>query len=302
MKRQAKSIHELNLNTVLFHQEFQENYRAKYKLNKSCQRNRIHSHNHYEILFSITGDIHFLINENVYPLIGNDLILLNSTDIHGFIFSHDSMLERYVVEFNPAYIRSLCTDFNILSIFDNPGREPILHLTYEQAQVFLSLFNKLKSLDDPSDTYALPLYRKLAFTELLLQTGKFAQESQQTFRISGDPKVERMQKILAYINAHLSEDLTVEHLARTFFISSSYLSSIFKSFTGYTVNQYIISKRILLASNLLKENCSVQYAAEQSGFNNYAHFIRTFKKLTGYPPKQYAKYFSSLLDFKDEPR
>lgn len=292
MKRKATPIQELNLDTILFHQEFENNYRIKYQLNKSHGRKQIHTHNFYEILFCMTDNIYFLINDKVYPLIGNDLIFLNSTDVHGFIFDHDTLLERYIIEFNPDYINNVCEDFDLLQDFRSDDRIPIVHLNFEQTQTFLSLFNKLKSLETVEEEPTLPLYKKIRFTELLLQAHRYSKTAENTFSPSSNPKVMRMQNILSYINNHLADDLSVTNIAENFYISPSHLSSVFKQFTGLTINQYIINQRILLASSLLKENHSVQAVAEQSGFNNYAHFIRTFKKHVGISPKQYAKNFS----------
>lgn len=292
MKRKVKSVQELNLDTIVFHQEFKNNYRIKHQLNKSHGRNQIHTHNFYEILFCKTDNIYFLINDKVYPLIGNDLIFLNPTDVHGFIFNHDALLERYIIEFDPNYIRNICEDFDLLQIFNNDERNPIIHLNFEQSQTFLSLFNKLKSLENLEEEPTLPLCKKIAFTELLLQAYHYSKTVKNTSLSSDNPKVMRMQNILSYINNNLAEKLSVTDIAEKFYISPSHLSAIFKQFTGLTINQYIINQRILLASSLLKENSSVQSAAEKSGFYNYAHFIRTFKKHVGISPKQYAKNFT----------
>lgn len=294
MNKYSQPREELELNTFFFHQEFEEDYRIKHVITKTNWGHRLHTHNFYELFFCMSGNMKFLINETVYYLRKNDLILLNSTDVHGIINDTDNLFERYVIEFDPEYITALRDSFDILEIFISPCRPHILHLNTAQSQNFLFQFNKLDSYEHPQNEFALPLYKKLAFTELLLLVNTFADSAAAAAPEKEDPKTERLERILSYINSHITEDLTVNSLAEQFYLSPSYLSSIFKSFTGYTVNSYIINQRISIASRLLKQNFSVQEAAEKSGFNNYAHFIRTFKKYTGYSPKQFAKSNSKL--------
>lgn len=56
-----------------------------------------------------------------------------------------------------------------------------------------------------------------------------------------------------------------------------------------TVKEYIISKRINLAQEYLRKDYSVSAVCDMAGFNNYSHFIRTFKNIVLISPKQYSK-------------
>ncbi len=293
MNKRSQALNTLNLVTFFFHQEFENDYRIKHVITKTNWGHRLHTHNFFEIFFCLSSNMRFLINETVYSLRENDLILLNSADVHGIINDTNLLFERYVIEFDPNYTADFCQYYNVLEVFETESHPHILHLNTNQTQIFLSLFNKLYSYENPQDTYAWPLYRKIAFAELMLQINNFASNSNIPAIEDEDPKTNRMQNILSYINNHLSDNLSITSLAERFYISPSYLSSIFKTFTGYSVNNYIINQRIILATKLLKQNLSVQEVADKSGFYNYAHFIRTFKKYTGYAPKQYMKTLSS---------
>lgn len=57
--------------------------------------------------------------------------------------------------------------------------------------------------------------------------------------------------------------------------------------------EYVIQLRVLEAQRLLRQGVSVQEAGERSGFQTYAHFIRTFSAISGISPKQYAKQFKN---------
>lgn len=99
-----------------------------------------------------------------------------------------------------------------------------------------------------------------------------------------DPKVE---EILRYIAAHLEEDLTVERLAKRFYLSRYYLMHRFKAVTGYTIHQYVSQKRLLRAGELIRAGTPVMKAAEQVGFSEYSTFLRAFRGVFHMNPRDF---------------
>jgi len=92
---------------------------------------------------------------------------------------------------------------------------------------------------------------------------------------------------LQFIQLHLAENLSLDRLSEEFYLNKYHLGQLFKRATGFTINEYVIHRRILRARELLKRKLPVQQVGEAVGFRNNSHFIRTFKKLLGVPPKQY---------------
>lgn len=87
-----------------------------------------------------------------------------------------------------------------------------------------------------------------------------------------------------------SEDLTREAVAKRVFLNPDYLDRLFKKESGYSVTEFIVSKRMLLAQDLLmKTNLAVGSIASQAGYTNLAHFSRRFKQVVGMNPKDYRK-------------
>ena len=79
-------------------------------------------------------------------------------------------------------------------------------------------------------------------------------------------------------------------LAEAHGISTGYLSSQLKAELGLSFSEYITSKRIQKAKELLAdESLSVESIAEQTGYNDYFYFIKVFKKNTGISPSKYRK-------------
>lgn len=100
----------------------------------------------------------------------------------------------------------------------------------------------------------------------------------------------RVDQISSYVNQHIAEPLSTEILAAQFYLSSSYISRLFKAATGTTIGKYITAKRITKAKELLAEGYTVSEASISCGFQDYSSFFRAFTKATGLPPKKYAQF------------
>ena len=97
-----------------------------------------------------------------------------------------------------------------------------------------------------------------------------------------------VQNILMIIDAELEENLTLSVLAKRVNVNSSYLSSLFKKDTGYTLTEYVNLKRIELAKRLLTTTSEqVQSISHDCGILDVNYFVKIFKKNTGKTPKQY---------------
>jgi len=104
-----------------------------------------------------------------------------------------------------------------------------------------------------------------------------------------DRDYKRIKPVIQYIHGNLESNLSLDELAGIFYLSKYHLGYLFKKATGFTINEYIISRRISKARELLKNNLPVSQVCEMVGFRNLSHFIRTFKKMVGMSPKKYAK-------------
>lgn len=102
-----------------------------------------------------------------------------------------------------------------------------------------------------------------------------------------------IEKTLTYINEHLSEKISLDTLACLAAMGKTNYSNVFKKVTGMTVWDYILNARVELAANLLLEkkgDYNITEVAYKCGFNNSAHFNKTFKKLKGKTPSDFKKY------------
>ena len=92
----------------------------------------------------------------------------------------------------------------------------------------------------------------------------------------------KIMDLLAYINEHLAEDLSIDHLAQTFYISRYHMMRLFKEEMGYTIGNYISYKRLSLAKELIEKGMPVTQACLDCGFKDYSTFSRAYKKRFGH--------------------
>jgi AraC family transcriptional regulator len=104
---------------------------------------------------------------------------------------------------------------------------------------------------------------------------------------SGLPRA-KLNRAIAYITAHLSEDIKIVDIAAHLGISQYHFGRLFKQSTGITVHNYLIQQRVKRAQHLLREtDLSILVIAEQCGFANPSHLARCFRKQLGITPRQF---------------
>ena len=275
----------------IINETLEKDYLIKYAKGTSSNTNKFHFHDLYEIYFSLSDNIKCFINDKVYDVSYGDVFLFSPTDFHKIVASGNAEYERYFILFNPIYIQYLSTqETDLLKCFS--GREsdstPVIHLDNADSKRFTKLldkalyFSNLKNFGDD-------IYKKITLGEILIMTSKNYDNKNFTPCSTSVSSYNKISSIITYIDSHLENKLTLDLLSSNFFISKYYMETLFKSTTGLTVNEYIITKRILRAKELLKKNLTVTLVSEMTGFNNYSHFIRTFTKMVHISPKQYSK-------------
>jgi two-component system response regulator YesN len=96
-----------------------------------------------------------------------------------------------------------------------------------------------------------------------------------------------------YISEHYMEQITLDHIARELYLNPVYLGSLFKSKTGISFTNWLLSVRIEKAKELLKTTRhSIYEVAELVGYSDAKHFSRLFFKIEGIKPIEYRKLYS----------
>lgn len=115
-----------------------------------------------------------------------------------------------------------------------------------------------------------------------------------TMQLELGPMPALIQNAVKEIEKHFQEELTLDRLADSLFVSKYYLTREFKRYVGTSPNEYLIVTRLNHAKELLKYSAlSVEDICSRSGFHYTSYFITQFKKHENCTPLQYRKEWIS---------
>ncbi|MCZ8514230.1 AraC family transcriptional regulator [Paenibacillus filicis] len=108
---------------------------------------------------------------------------------------------------------------------------------------------------------------------------------------SGESAYHRVQPVLAYMEQHLGEDLSLEELAAVIGSSPQYLCRMFKQSIQMSPVGYLIRLRLQKAKELLLENgdISVSEIGRNVGFHTSSYFCSVFRQHEGITPLEFRK-------------
>ena len=106
-------------------------------------------------------------------------------------------------------------------------------------------------------------------------------------------KPELLDRVLAYVEDHLSEKITLAEIARNFFVSESTITQTFRKKMGISFYRCVTQRRLIAAKRMIENGCNLDTTAERVGFSDYSSFFRAFKQEYGISPRQYRKMQSN---------
>jgi AraC-like DNA-binding protein len=93
----------------------------------------------------------------------------------------------------------------------------------------------------------------------------------------------------AFLEAHLSANITLEELSLQVGVSPFYLSRLFRRCTGLPPHAYLKQRRIVKAKAMLRRGVPIVQVAVATGFADQSHLTRHFKQIVGVTPGRYAR-------------
>ena len=249
----------------------------------------LHHHDYYEIYFFQSGNVSYNIESRNYLLSPGDVLIISPNELHQPIFGEEKqMYERTVLWISKAFLDRLDLPGQEVSrCFDtsHPKHTNLLRpdgVTREVINYPLSVLQK--EMDSPE--YAAELYAMGCLAQLLVLINRLAARPNRETepRENADSVVYR---VLAYINEHYHEDLSLDFLANKFFISKYHLSREFNRLVGTSVYRYIIQKRLVIAKQMMSSGMPTSEVYQHCGFGDYSNFYRAFKSEYQISPREF---------------
>lgn len=267
--------------SAFYHTELQLGYDYVYSINPTPTNEpnyKLHNHDdQYEIFLFIKGDANFHIEGNIYSSHPHALYITRPFEMHYNEFLSSATYERIVINIPIAFFKQHnCPELE--SVFLN--RALGTHCQIPAHIVDQEMFDRILKINHYLQQGAF-LIAQGVLLEFLYLLNTITEPL--TCPTTED---ERITQMLLYINAHLTDTLSLTDLADQFFINKHYLCRLFKKVTGYTVNHYINHKRLILVHDLHKQGQTLLEASLNAGFNSYAHFYKTHRTILGTSPKE----------------
>lgn len=136
-----------------------------------------------------------------------------------------------------------------------------------------------ESMEQFTDDEKCRSIAKLIESYLLMLSEKNADEGQNDNSLISNVK--------AYVEANLEYDIRLSDIAELFYYNEVYLGRLFRSKVGVGFKDYVNSRRVKLAEQMLCSDTAVTEVARRCGFNSATYFNRVFKSHTGKSPTEY---------------
>lgn len=235
------------------------------------------SHEFWEMMYVDTGVVNVKLDDKVYRVEQGEALFFGENQFHTQWADDDKAPCFVTVSFHMTFSDSLFLLGRKFAL-DNELKDMISKILYEKEHT-------LYDMEDMIICYLKELIIKLVRMEKL----EYIMSSQPSgFRIQLENSI--VQKAIDYIHRNISKKIAIPDIANSIPVSPTYLSSVFKKYSGLTIVQYMNEYRLEHSKELIRTTgLNLTELSEQLGFSTVHYFSSQFKKRYGISPSDYAK-------------
>ena len=241
-----------------------------------------HWHQELELIYVLEGYTEIVINDHMFVLNQEDIILTNAYDIHEL---HGS----------DAVILSVQIDLEKLGVPEDE-REGLTFDCNSSLEIDKTPYQKIKVLIASLINYNLKYQDNSRYANLSILYSLFAEFMNKYRVISNSKKTQpkkylaRLREIIKYLNDNYNKGITLKELSNVFDLTVPYISSFFDKYFGNNFQDYYDELRISKSIPTLLENkLTLDDMAIKFGFTDARGYVRAFKKIYNTTPTEYRK-------------
>lgn len=249
-----------------------------------------HWHESLEILFILKGNVNIVIDDTLYNLKQEDVIVINMNEIHTVSADGDNMILALQIPID--FIKYHYEDIENIkfcnSVFlENENKDIVDEIRHILAK---TMWTYSKDEED------CELKMQALVLELIYILCRNFKENNSLNNKNSNKYSERLKRIIEFIDKNYKEDITLSSLAEREYLSSAYLSKFFSKYMGKNFHGYLSSIKLEHAvKDLIYTDLSITEVALNNGFSNEKTFFNLFKENYGQTPNSYRKKIKANL-------
>ena len=222
-----------------------------------------HKHNHYEIVYYISGNGDVVIDEKKYKFSSNTFSITTPKHSHR--------------EYSKDNVDLIYVGFTVPEGYKFKTKNGLYRCPTNVR--LLANLKEIKLENDQKDLFSEQRISSLIESMIILISRAVLTTKEKSLEMS---------EIKKYINGNVEKNLTGLSIAKHFNYSYDYFRKVFKEYFRVSISDFISKNRVDHALNLLKRtDLSVKQIAKKCGFSSTSHFISLFKKYNKITPKQF---------------
>lgn len=242
---------------------------------------QMHVHERCEIFCVFRGDGYYITEGARHRFEHGKIFLMRPGESHKPDLTGNEPYDRTSHHFPVSVVDGVDPERRLLTPFFN---RPLGQCNvYDRSVVApTGIYEMLARLHEKkASEYETELNTKVVLLSILAEIKKLFDAK---LYITPAEKTEQIRAIIEYVNRNLTEDISVDMLCDKFFISRGQLYRSFRSATGSSVWDYILTKRLHMARSYIADGGRATEAATACGFGDYSSFYRAYTKKYGVIP------------------
>lgn len=233
-------------------------------------------HDNYELLYVLSGEGIYVIEGVEYPIKPGTMLFAPKLCYHSLKLNKEIPYERYVLTFDEADLTGEVRN-SLFEMCRSVEESRAVCASDSISPSIVSSFEKFEYASGLPERERIE-YAKLLTSEIVLITSVATKGSAP---IDED---ELGARVIKYLNEHINRDVSLDRLAKKFFVSKYYLCRAFKKHNGTSIHGYVNQKRVMYAKQLIEAGETASGAAYKVGFGDYSAFYRAYVKIVGKSP------------------
>lgn len=234
----------------------------------------------YELVYVTSGKGKWIIEGGEIPFESDSFYIFKPLTYYAVDTTDSDEFRRYSISFAKADIHQRLWKYLDSLFIDGKDESPYAKINYfskeDVERVLEGVVYAEKLPDEQKQQYLSTIVTQILII-LSSAESEFASIDGDTLAV----------KIMDYINYNLSKGniVSLDNIARYFFVSKFYLCRVFKKHNGISIHSYINHKRIMIAKQYIDSGMSASAAADMVGYADYSAFYRAYVKIVGKSPK-----------------